>query len=1019
MLFSEVANFLWNCYNISNNFDERRNAPVKRFISICLAAAAAFVAAITVSADEEVQFETENVYSYAESLGEKTEFEGIVLPEDAELIDLRGASDDNQSEANRVPPLISEGSFAQSISLDGEDYYKATASADKKTVAATFDVPEDYVPPENITGLSIGFGVYASGKSASGINDYVSVTLSVSDETRAYTASLPISVSKACLVYVDTSAFDPDFIPRHVSLRVWGNDTFVLDNVIFTDPYYTDSYFFEYQDLCGISTLSVLSGSVHVDSSYIDIDTAGGEAAIFVSDSFYGNSGEKNKVKYVSVGAASGSAASVGIDTLGATSASQSFFDSDDAHGSAVFRLTAPEGAVIKVRSTEGQTAELGNVRFYATDEKIKSLFNAISSLSVDGDKLVGSGTLDYDTVSEYSNCSIGVYMVAAVGDSEPILLGKIRVATRFSFELSLKDHPHAASDYLFYAAIITEHNVQKRVSEPKFATYANDKNQAKSRYGLYGVDPISVYEAGSPYVMVDVDLSRLVQTGSLSSYTVSRGGYVFELDREYVNLLDAGMEFYRSTGVQVYAKLYASSEIVSKLDGKKLTYSGKGEVMLRADTDEGANMYLAVTSFLCSKYPNITSFVLGSGVNSSFTAGAVKGELYDKVKNTALAARLIYGAASEITDVFVTIPFSTQNSFVSAEVFAALTAERINAIGGVPWAVMFTGNECKLPVISDSIIAAQHFNKTSVATCSVFSYAPETLSESVTEDYSALCDDASSTSVRVVFLSEKGLDVQLDRNTLGKLKRELKADGVHLLDMSASPAEEFASSEFTGKAALWDFTAAHSTLGWIAGYGVKSLSSAPEEYLSISPSPRVLRIVTENTAESDAGIILCRPKTPLNLLNFPIIEIVYSHGMSEAVNAVFVFGNGENRAEFVLPSDLEPDADGKYRVICDLTEFAKLSTVAYMGVIVYSSESVNFDISSISASSYSLSDAEISELISAEAEEVEESIPLGRVLALSGITAVTLVFTVRAFILALRRDKKLKNVIKPRRYRF
>ena len=48
-----------------------------------------------------------------------------------------------------------------------------------------------------------------------------------------------------------------------------------------------------------------------------------------------------------------------------------------------------------------------------------------------------------------------GIFMIPAVGEEEPILIGKISVASRFSFSMSLAEYPHAASGYMFYAAVI------------------------------------------------------------------------------------------------------------------------------------------------------------------------------------------------------------------------------------------------------------------------------------------------------------------------------------------------------------------------------------------------------------------------------------------------------------------------------------------------------------------------------------------------------------------------------------
>lgn len=1009
---------------------------VYRYIFVLVLVLALAVSVIGAKDDE-----AREIMAFCEVVSSSGSFSGISLPTDATFFDKvedelpaetddaetddtdvnpdenntdgEGAEEESEKpEREKLKPEVSEGSVKE-MSYGESDYYSCSPKKGEESIEIIFDMKDRVT--DNPDG-KLGVGIFVIGFGKGEAARYCALNVTVVDGDGKSVTAIPALVNTASVLYLDMSAADET---EKMKISVSCDDDFDLKSVRVTEPFVTENHDFGFQSVNGIMWMSVLEGRVKTSADSIDAFTGKGSVSVAVGGEKYVRSDSDECISYLSVGSTKG-AASVTATKLGINSEELLSLAVQENEPSSLFRVGGgmATGTLVTVKTGSEENVTLDELKLYSTTEKAKTNIRPMTELSVVDGELHAEGRINSDTVKNNRKGYVGIFMERADGNGEAIQIGKADVYSKYSFDIPLEDYPHAVSDCMFYVAVVDSDGDVHQVSDKRFVSVSRTHDPAKSLYGLYGVDPVSVYEAAAPRVMVDIDISRLTDTTSLNDMVMSRGGYAFGVNSDYLREIDTHMEFYAATDVSVYVRLICSSEIRSKNMEHLLTYRmNNGEVMIRTDDPEGANLYMALGAFLCNRYPGIVSFVLSSGVNSEKSTGHISVDPYKGAADVAMAARLLYGAASEVSDVFITVPFAGESDkeTASPEVFAALMSERFMQIGSIPWAVLMTDSEAELPVLGDSIIASQRFNGVPTSDFSVYCWEPET-SDKLIETYNEVIESSSTSTVRIVFLSEKNLTYQLEREDLNKLKHLMKSDDVLIIDNNALPMGEDELSKIKGSAYMWDFSSAQSKLGWFAGYGIDYLASAIEGGLSSGSDKCVLRGLTERSDENIAGIMLCRHAVPMNLSEAPYVEFVYSYESLAPAQIVFVFGNGENRAEFTVSPTVSKGEDGKYKAVCDLSEFSRTLSVAYVGIIVYSSESVIFDLSSVRAMSSTLTDAKVKELVTVELPEEPREIPRLRLTVAGLIVLFVITVTVRILTVTRRHDKTLVNVVKRRR---
>ncbi len=1047
-------------------------------MKIRFAVAAAFLTILFVlssvvlaEGEENGEFKTAYLLSYAELCAEKGDFHGIPLPSGSdELISFEEESSDeskeSDSEENSSETVDSSAESAFSPETedittdvfygeaptedpsddggsDPEQREKEKAPREKKLPHVTgaektvlsrhpkgnyiysafdgtgepmvlkFSLPEDFSRAD-LNKKSLGIGLYLSGEASDGgLHPMVKVKLGLVGDDGEYTAELYVATGVPVRITVDTSDVEKDFEPLYVTLQLENGDAYEADAVRTTYPYLCPKGKFTFLRDNGLSYLSVLQGDLTLYHKKLSI-SFGKEDVILAA----GALGEDNtRVKYLSVGAEKGTASVLVSRLSDFVASATNAMTVSKSDGRGLFRVADVSGVSVTLKGESGKRIVLDELSVLDTLTPTSSDYGAvIGTMNISENTLHIEGRLDEEIVKSYMMNHLGVYMVSAVGEGEPVFVGRGSIATRISLDVELDEYPHAASDCKFYLAVSDSDGEVLRLSEPRFAVSSSGKVAPPSMFALHNVDPVSVYEVGASSVMVDVDIKMLTDTVGVDPVTVSRGGFVFTVNSDYLRELDTDMEFYHSSGVSVYLRLVCSGALTSKLNGEALTLGGEGaeEYLLRGDSAEAVNMYLAVVSYLCSRYPNISSVALSSGINAAKYTGHDGENVSDYAAKTALLIRLVGGVANSAGDgISVTVPFvPAEMGDYPEEILAALISEELSRLGQIPWVLMYTDSEAKLPKVSENIIHAQRLNGTVASAASVYCWAPEKITSSLVKDYVSLCEDTEGRQERVIFLSGKDLSEPIGRKMLERLKFEMKSENSFLLDSEIISSESFDENKFTGSYTLWDFTSSHSTLGWTAFYGIDSVSTVPVDLAEGWQAGRVLRSVTESTHDRTAGIVLRRLDKTVSFAEMPYVEFEFMCTSKTPVQVTFVFGKGENRAEYTLPETMTPDEDGIYRGICDLSRFPPRSELGYIGVIIYSDKVAQFDLSSVKVYSGSLSDDEMEEIFNRESEETEKrELPVKRITVAAFVLVFVLLVTVRTLGYARQHDRQDKSV--------
>ena len=853
----------------------------------------------------------------------------------------------------------------------GADVFAKIENPGESGCYAAIDLPDD----TDLSRGSVGVSLYISAEMKEGqTKRQATVSFSFEYGGTTYRSSAPVTVNAPVRYVADTSSLPTGASPSRITVSFsYDESVMSVDCVSLSTPYTDSSYSFASQRLAGLRWFSVLAGSIEQkddgfavlpppeSSSYsAGFDT---DDTVISIGSMAGNTSgnaSSGRIAYCSVSASSGSGTVIAGDTGGNASTVSPVGISGES-GSCLFRIVETEGvrsATLTFRSVGDDDLIIDSIGYVTTDEQVTELKNTISTMSVSDGRLHVEGRLSDSAIKDNMGSRLGLYMLTPCWDGESVLIAEASVSSRFSIDVSLADYPRAEAENQFFIALRDRDGNLVRLSEPRFASSPAGKVADGSCFGLYGADPVAVYESRASYIIADIDISRLCSASATSDTNLSRGDYVIGINSEYLSQLDANINFYRAAGISVYARLVNTSPVYSRSTGELLTYDTDGarEVVFRTDSAEAVATYMSVVSFLCERYPNIASVIVSSGLNSRNLTGIDRTDAYSYVRRAAMLLRMTYSAANEKSSgVLVTVPYDcSDGADISPSVFTALLAERLSVIGQITWGTMYTLESPTPTPESSSTIAAAKANGTAAPSYSVFIWSPAA-STGVANSYRDLCRACDTAQTKVIFLSVGDIDDEVGHEEYRLLRQTMTDGATFMLDaVTVSPADV----STTGARMLWDFRSAYSTLGWSAGYGIDELRTAPMD-LQAESERRVLRCRTSSADGAPAGIVLCTPDQPLSLSASPYIRFTFSCKQNELPYAVFIFGNGNNRAEYTLRG-VTYNSDGTYSAVCDISEFTKLYSVEYFGIILYSDTPVVLELSEISALSSTMSDEEL-----------------------------------------------------------
>ncbi len=914
-------------------------------------------------------------YAFSAVCGETSDtFDGIPVPEDAVPL-----SDDEN-----LPTSIF-GSSPMLFMVDGERYVSVVADREKNSTSLIYDVapsevsPDDSdtadsepaadTPPQSVPTVGIGLYVPVGDRGDTPLCT-VSVMIRVKYTEGLSTHKVTCVAGAPAVVFCDTSEDSEGKTIEKVTLTLSGMG-FLPERVYTTLPFSTENVDFSFQRKNSLTGVSVLSGSGNISDGVLTLSpSANGNCELWVSTmSTKGYSADVpyGQIVYLEADASTGSGSVALLGDDGKSHIGTPASLSADG-GELLMRLTEEErtwDARLQVRIDSEDPFSVSRLRFVPTGERQTPESEVISTMTLENGELRVDGRLDEEAAREHMGRKLGLYMRPAFGGSTPVLLGNVSVSSRFSFKLQMKEYESSAMDSLYFVGVDVGDGVIKQLSTPRFANVRSTVSSSGTFFGLYGSDPISVYESGAPRVMVDVDLTKLLYGGISSGAVVSYGGYSFGLNQEYAKELEADVGFYISSGAEVYLKLICTSPVRAS-DGSWLMNINRSvrEYMVLTGKSEAVCYFLAGVSYLCERFPETRSIVITSGVNSVSLTGMEPTNLYEYVSGVAMLARLTYGVASRYGDgIYVTLPLAETGTFATPELLGALFAERLSVLGQMTWAPMYTVTDEMRTERIDTVGAVTKSCGTATPAFAVVCWTPEGDGSSVPQRYESLCDVVDS-AVRAIFLSAERLSSGPEREDYRALREANRAEGTFLLYENTVNGEKLSSLNITGHYTQWDFTELYSTDGWLSGYGIEYLGT-----VEAKGGDRVLRCKTGAQDGESSGFMLCTLPTPINVTRSPFAEFVFSYTSELPVQITFLLGSGENRIEFSC-SETETRPDGKVRALCDLSEFAPRSAVEYVGIIIRGEGEVTFDLSEVSFLSESASDGELERLMHTDAAE-------------------------------------------------
>ncbi|MBQ3527980.1 MAG: hypothetical protein IJA52_05460 [Clostridia bacterium] len=601
----------------------------------------------------------------------------------------------------------------------------------------------------------------------------------------------------------------------------------------------------------------------------------------------------------------------------------------------------------------------------------------SISSCRFDGKKLTVSGTLAADASVRYYGSKILLYSVPVAYASdfdveEYTPVAQQSFSTRFSVSVS-SDRFYAQSLYRVY---LDTKDGKIPVGDLSFADCAYSAPPASSAVSsLYGADVGDVFETNASSVIIDLRAGELFEHDQIYSAFLYSYGTNYYFNREYLKALDNSMDFYRSSGIAVYLRLYSDRE------GYVFEYS--------ADTPSSLSVMCAVSTFLSERYPWISGFIMGPSVNEKKTLMSS-----DEAESTArLYALLTECAKSKNPSLAVFLPIAKGGA--DPYLTTALVQYYLAKYSSGNTAIMYEGadmgeSDC-LFAQKLSQISTMFGNASDGAAVMCRPDIGATV-DAVCSSYRVGCKSASSQGLRFC-----ALDVSKISETPGlydSLKVMLDTENVIASSITELSAK-IEPAEFAGIYPVWDLTASYDTSDWVAGGSFSFCESARGKN-----GKRAL--ISRSTSElSSAGILVGKLDSPLDINGLcAVLELYISCADTETADLSVIFGSGEMRYEY----SARVQCNEPVSLQCDIPSSLNGAKTDYAAIIVRGAQDPEIQLSRVYMGDAVSSDEQLVERFSTAAEEEHE--PL---LYLCVISVVALSVTVFSVLLK-KRKRSSKN---------
>ena len=780
-------------------------------------------------------------------------------------------------------------------------------------------------------------------------------------KTLVFRDELKANVSRT--VFCDLSSFGGKAKINSFSVSAeWDFSGNGAGKLTFSEARRADGAVFEALEMLSSSSLAVDSGTAEPGHDGITVTPSDGTAelrGIIDPDAIPtdGNVGDRY-VYYaeIRIGATSGSVSSEfsggGKKENGASDLPQSSPSIQVQKGEHSYMFRIPSGStkgyVLSLRSSDNSPFTVKSLKIYRA---ARDLPKGETPCSVTRNE-ISDGTLYYEArlTKSASVRYVGQRVslcTSSFSGGDVSVLASAKATNTFSFKVPVRDLPQDGRENLYWVEVTDGDNGGVPITKKQFPAVQKAEEGTGRFAGLHGAAPAGVFETGMPRTIVDVDLDLLAggSESMSSSVALSRGSNVYYIDGAAVSRLDRDIKFYASSGVNVYLRFLSDTPSV---------WFFRHEGDNTSDDRRGLDMYLALVTFFCERYGNVSSVVIPDMLGGE-TEDDGGDSLWGSAYRVAMLMRLTSSAASVSgKPVFVTLPVGSGSMKGATETGAALVAEALYDMGPVPWSVISFSSGTGFPEV-DIVSSTARANGTSFPSFAAVCYVPDkgTPVDSFASAFKDLYRDGSSAQVRAVFLSLSSVapDGLVDDFSVLSPPRSDGKSRTEYLD--AVPFPSTGTEKIKGSRTLWDFSDSYSTGGWTAGTGITSFGTVSRD----DGAGRALRCCL---GEDDAfGIALCTAPEGLNLTRAPLVEFDLSVEADRDAEIVFLFGDENGRAEY---SAKVTGGAEDVRVVCDFTKSEKPEKPGYMAVMIRSDGAVTADFNRIVCHSTTLTSEELAD---------------------------------------------------------
>lgn len=830
----------------------------------------------------------------------------------------------------------------------GDALYVSAQGTEEETlsISAPFEEPLDF---SSFRELALSLHISGSGDS--------SFTISFLSEGVYYNASVDISGSGEQMVYVP--------IPQQAQGMV---DALALTVTRLGNPISSfmvrsvsgDAGFsYAYVDLFMSAGFTSVSGTIEEQEDRVLISTENGSAAFYpnyiLDDGLDGSAAVCLRIQ------SNHTSGTIAIQGVSGT-APLALVPGEHTYAFIVEDISSALQYVFDgVDATQENPIVVTGAAIYSTEVSSSERIGSITSCHSDGSEVSVRGTLPSDTVVEYIDGELALYIIPVWADEEAVLQEEPAATMSISTRFELSAVPQELDVLCKYKVMILSGDEKISVAPSVFLNSGAAVSISDSSVtGIHGTDTVGVFESNVTSVVLDVYADRLLETEDVyGALLYAAGSTYYYLDRSYIEELDLQIQFCRSSGTRIYLRFLTSEQ-----DAFAYTSADQGSIM----------QMCALTAFLAERYQGIAGFIMGSHVNMEY------GENPEDF--ASLAAVFSAVVQKESPGTAVVVPVCRADSITQTDpalFLSRLSAESSRRGAGSVMVLYEIG-----PQPQNAVSEVSHYTSL-VSACGhacdggMLFWQPDGGTDTdISEIYENICLEAMQSGLRSVVLSVphisvsstlfEGIKEAIFENTSAQLLQKL--------------AEKNSSETYLGTYSLWDFTASYDIGGWVSGGGLGRIISANAE----NGSGRVLQTTLE-ASNDEAGILLCWLERPLDLTGDSVAFSFHLYEAGENAALSIVFGSGDSRAEFLL----SPEQDSDFTATCDLSDFSNASAVEYIAVILWGQKDAVLEVSKVEICSKEKTAQQLQFLAEGTAQETEadRSVYYFIVVVLAAVTVV------------------------------